>query len=84
MKNRTLTLAALLLASISFGSFAANIVDSQPGAQQAIGVVSASGSNLSTLESRLSDKADAAGASAFRITSTTGNNRMHATAVIYQ
>ncbi len=84
MKNRTITLAALLLATVSFGSFAADIVGSQPSNQQAIGVVSASGSNLSTLESRLSAKADAAGASAFRITSTTGNNRMHATAVIYQ
>ncbi|MGB9095351.1 multiple stress resistance protein BhsA [Erwinia sp.] len=84
MKNLKMTLAALALTSVSFAGFAADVVGQEPVNQQQVGVVSASGTNLSSLESQLSAKADAAGAKSFRITSTTGNNRMHATAEIYQ
>ncbi|MGP2691026.1 YdgH/BhsA/McbA-like domain containing protein, partial [Serratia nevei] len=49
------------------------------------GVIVASGAtDLSSLKSQLAAKADAAGAKAFTITSTSGNNLMHATAVIYK
>ena len=49
------------------------------------GVIAASGAtDLSSLKSQLAAKADAAGAKAFTITSTSGNNLMHATAVIYK
>ncbi|MEM6049823.1 YdgH/BhsA/McbA-like domain containing protein [Erwinia sp. P7711] len=84
MKTMKMTLAALALTSLSFASFAAESVNQEPMNQQQVGVVSATGSNLSSLESQLATKADAAGAKSFRITSTTGNNRMHATAEIYQ
>ena len=84
MKTLKMTLAAIALTSVSFAGFAADIVNQEPVNQQQVGVVSASGTNLSSLEAQLADKADAAGAKSFRITSTTGNNRMHATAEIYQ
>lgn len=84
MKNVKMILAALALTSVSFASFAADNVSQEPVNQQQVGVVSATGSNLTSLESQLAAKADAAGAKSFRITSTTGNNRMHATAEIYQ
>ncbi|MGA7507466.1 MAG: DUF1471 domain-containing protein [Erwinia billingiae] len=84
MKNLKMTLAAIALTSVSFTGFAADIVGQEPVNQQQVGVVTATGTNLSSLESQLSAKADAAGAKSFRITSTTGNNRMHATAEIYQ
>lgn len=84
MKNLKMTLAAIALTSVSYAGFAADIVGQEPVNQQQVGVVTASGTNLSSLESQLSAKADAAGAKSFRITSTTGNNRMHATAEIYQ
>ncbi|HBT54759.1 MAG TPA: hypothetical protein DEA84_14685, partial [Erwinia persicina] len=41
-------------------------------------------SNLSALESKLSAKADQAGAKSFRITSAVGDNKLNGTAVIYQ
>ncbi len=84
MKTLKMTLTAIALTSVSFAGFAADIVGQDPVNQQQVGVISATGTNLSSLESQLSAKADAAGAKSFRITSTTGNNRMHATAEIYQ
>lgn len=84
MKNLKMTLAAIALTSVSFAGFAADSVGQEPVNQQQVGVVTATGTNLSSLESQLSAKADAAGAKSFRITSTTGNNRKHATAEIYQ
>ncbi|MFC0141519.1 YdgH/BhsA/McbA-like domain containing protein [Erwinia mallotivora] len=84
MKNIKMSLIAVALTSLSFGGYAAELVNSEPSAQQQAGVISATGNNLSALEASLSAKAEAQGAKAFRITSTTGNNRMHATAVIYQ
>ncbi|RTG47063.1 multiple stress resistance protein BhsA [Serratia marcescens] len=85
MKNLKMTIAAIALASVSFGSFAAELVNAQPADLQKAGVVTVSGaSDLSSLENKLAAKADAAGAKAFTITSTSGNNLMHATAVIYK
>ncbi|MDY0926817.1 DUF1471 domain-containing protein [Enterobacteriaceae bacterium RIT702] len=84
MKSIKLTLAAVALSSIAFGSMAADLVNEAPLNQQQIGVVSASGStNLTSLENQLSEKANAAGAKSFRITSTSGNNKLNGTAVIY-
>jgi multiple stress resistance protein BhsA len=63
---------------------AADLVNEAPLNQQQIGVVSASGStNLTSLENQLAEKASAAGAKSFRITSTSGNNKLNGTAVIY-
>lgn len=84
MKSIKLILAAVALSSIAFGSMAADLVNEAPMNQQQIGVVSASGStNLTSLENQLSEKANAAGAKSFRITSTSGNNKLNGTAVIY-
>ncbi|ORM57752.1 hypothetical protein PRCB_04520 [Pantoea rodasii] len=84
MKSIKLVLAAVALSSIAFGSMAADLVNQAPLNQQQIGVVSASGStNLTSLENQLSEKANAAGAKSFRITSTSGNNKLNGTAVIY-
>ncbi|WP_130835032.1 multiple stress resistance protein BhsA [[Erwinia] mediterraneensis] len=85
MKNIKLTLAAVALTSMSFGAFAAEQVTSDPLHQQPVGTISAQGgSSLDSLEAQLNAKADAAGAKSFRITSTTGQNKLHGTAVIYQ
>ncbi|XXN65029.1 multiple stress resistance protein BhsA [Enterobacter ludwigii] len=84
MKSIKLTLAALALSSIAFGSMAADLVNAAPLNQQQVGVISASGStNLTSLENQLAEKANAAGAKSFRITSTSGNNKLNGTAVIY-
>ena len=84
MKSIKLTLAAVALSSIAFGSVAAELVNEAPLNQQQIGVISASGStNLSSLENQLAEKASAAGAKSFRITSISGNNKINGTAVIY-
>lgn len=84
MNSTKMILLAMALSTVSLSGLAAEGVDNPPTQQQEVGVVSASGSDLSTLESHLAAKADAAGAKSFRITSTSGNNRMHGTAVIYQ
>lgn len=81
---KTLTLAAVL-SSLSFASFAAVEVQSTPAGQQKIGTVSASaGTNLGSLEDQLAQKAEEMGATSFRITSITGPNTLHGTAVIYK
>ncbi|WP_410012389.1 multiple stress resistance protein BhsA [Sodalis sp. C49] len=85
MKNVKYAVAAIALSAISFGSFAADLVNSAPANQRQVGVISATGgSNLSSLESQLADKAAQSGAKSFQITSTTGQNNLHGTAVIYE
>ncbi|MFS2225799.1 multiple stress resistance protein BhsA [Pantoea sp. B65] len=85
MKNVKTAVFAIALSTLSFGSFAADLVASEPQHQQEIGVISATGgSNLTSLEAQLNEKASAAGAKSFRITSTSGQNNLHGTAVIYQ
>ncbi|WP_410012390.1 multiple stress resistance protein BhsA [Sodalis sp. C49] len=85
MKNVKYAVAAIALSVVSFSSFAADLVNAAPADQQQVGVISATGgSNLSSLESQLADKAAQSGAKSFQITSTTGQNNLHGTAVIYQ
>lgn len=85
MKTIKMALAAIALTSVSFAGFAADLVSAEPAQQQQVGVISVSGaSNLSALESKLSAKADQAGAKSFRITSAVGDNKLNGTAVIYQ
>ncbi|VEA63866.1 Multiple stress resistance protein BhsA precursor [Serratia plymuthica] len=84
MKNLKMTLAAIALASVSFGSFAAELVNAQPSDLQKTGVITVSGaSDLTSLENKLAAKADEAGAKSFQIISTTGDNKLHGTAIIY-
>ncbi|TKI05135.1 DUF1471 domain-containing protein [Martelella alba] len=76
---------ALTLCGVSTSSLAVDQVNNDPLNQQPVGVVSATaGSNLSSLENALSAKAEAAGAKSYRIISTTGQNKLHGTAIIYQ
>lgn len=85
MKNIKMILAATALTTLTFGAYAAEQVSSDPLHQQPVGTISAQGgTTLSSLEAQLNAKADAAGAKSFRITSTTGQNKLHGTAVIYQ
>ncbi|MGE6982267.1 multiple stress resistance protein BhsA [Kluyvera intermedia] len=85
MKNvKTLAIAAVL-SSLSFASFAAVEVQSTPADQQKVGSIAATaGPNLASLEQELSQKADAMGAKSFRITSVSGPNTLHGTAIIYK
>ena len=85
MKRINMMVAAAVLSGLSFASVAAQQVSSTPLDQQKIGVISATGStNLTSLEQQLSDKASDVGAKSFRITSTTGSNSLHGTAVLYK
>ncbi|ALB62436.1 Putative outer membrane protein [Cronobacter condimenti 1330] len=85
MKNVKMLFAAAALSSLPFASFAAVQVQSAPAGQHKAGTISASaGTNLSSLEAELAQKADAAGATSFRITSANGDNTLHGTAVLYK
>ena len=85
MKNVKTLIAAVVLSSISFASFAAVEVQATPAGQQKVGTITATaGTNLGSLEDQLAQKAEAMGASSFRITSVTGPNTLHGTAVIYK
>ncbi|MBL5826200.1 multiple stress resistance protein BhsA [Serratia sp. T13T92] len=85
MKPVKMAFAALALATLSFSVMAATLVDVAPANQQKIGVISAcsSSNSLSSLQRELENKANAAGASAYRIIGASGNNRMCGTAEIY-
>ncbi|KAF6669017.1 DUF1471 domain-containing protein [Pantoea anthophila] len=85
MKRISMIVAAALLSGLSFTSVAAQQVSSTPLDQQRVGVISATGSsNLTSLEQQLSEKASDAGAKSFRITSTSGSNNLHGTAILYK
>lgn len=85
MKNIKTLIAAVMLSSVSFASLAAVEVQATPADQQKVGTISANaGANLGSLEDQLAAKADAMGAKSFRITSVTGPNTLHGTAVIYK
>ncbi|MEN4934343.1 DUF1471 domain-containing protein [Pantoea agglomerans] len=85
MKSINMMVVAAVLSGLSFASVAAQQVSSTPLDQQKIGVISATGStNLLSLEQQLSEKASDAGSKSFRITSTSGSNNLHGTAVLYR
>lgn len=86
MKNVKTIAAAAVLASLSFGAFAAESISTQQAGQyQEAGVISVSGAHdVSSLQQQLSEKADKAGAKAFAITTTTGNDLLRGTAIIYK
>ncbi len=81
MKNVKTLIAAAILSSMSFASFAAVEVQSTPEGQH---ISANAGTNLGSLEEQLAQKADEMGAKSFRITSVTGPNTLHGTAVIYK
>ncbi|MFI8417007.1 multiple stress resistance protein BhsA [Serratia sp. NPDC078593] len=86
MKSIKYFAAASVMAITSFSTFAAEQIDLQQAESlTAVGVVSAGhATTLSGLEAKLAAKAEAQGANGYRITSTSGNNLMHGTAVIYK
>lgn len=85
MKKINALAIAAVLSSLSFASFAATEVHSTPAGEQKVGTISANaGPNLESLESVLAQKTDEMGASSYRITSVTGPNNLHGTAVIYK
>lgn len=67
--------AVVALGLVSFGSFAA----------QEVGTVQVSGAEtLSALEAQVAAKAEAAGASSYKIVSATGNDQLRGTAILYK
>ena len=86
MKGIKYFAAATVLALTSFASVAAEPVSQQQAQNLTeVGVVSASGvTTLSSLEAKLAAKAEAQGASSYRIVAAGGNNMLHGDAVIYK
>ncbi|MGG5838658.1 MULTISPECIES: DUF1471 family protein YbiJ [Enterobacteriaceae] len=86
MKTIKYAVAALALTTLSFGAFAAqSVTPAQAHNMNKIGVVSAEGATtLDGLEAQLAEKASAAGASGYTITSANTNNKLSGTAVIYK
>ena len=85
MKTIKYAVAAIALSTLSFGAFAAQpVTAAQAQNMNKIGVVTAEGaSTLDGLEAKLAEKAAAAGATGYSITSANTNNKMVGTAVIY-
>ncbi|MBU9808548.1 DUF1471 domain-containing protein, partial [Rahnella sp. SL6] len=72
MKNVKIFAVAATLSLISFGSFAAQQINQPTNDMQKIGVISAANStSISGLEAKLSQQAQEAGASSYRIISVT-------------
>ncbi|CAI0816974.1 Multiple stress resistance protein BhsA precursor [Serratia grimesii] len=86
MKSIKYFAAATAIAMTSFATLAAEPIDMQQATSlTASGVVSAGhATTLSSLEAKLAAKADAQGASSYRIISAGGNNMLSGTAVIYK
>ena len=86
MKTIKYAVAADALSALSVGAFAAEPVSpSQAQSMNKLGVVSAEGATtLDGLEAKLAEKAAAAGASGYTITSANTNNKLSGTAVIYK
>ncbi|MEY8709709.1 hypothetical protein A9B99_03065 [Mangrovibacter phragmitis] len=84
MKKRFLVPGILALAAVSFSSLAAQEVASGHG-RTPDGVVSTSGQQtLADVTQALQEKAQAAGASSFRIISADGNNQYFGVAELYK
>ncbi len=87
---KTLSLVVLSLAAVfSYGASAANLVTNQQVASeklQSMGTISVSGIDAAptTIRQQLSEKADAQGASAYRVIEAYTNGNYHATAELYK
>ena len=76
-----------LLSALSFGVFAAESVNADQAKNlQSVGVISVSGVGGSPMDIRqaLNTKADAQGASAYRVVEAYNNGNWHATAELYK
>ncbi|WP_312120360.1 multiple stress resistance protein BhsA [Kosakonia cowanii] len=85
MKTINTLFTAVVLSTLSFASFAAVEVQSAPAGQQELTAIGVTGStNLASVEKKVAEKAEQLGASSYRITSVTGSDRLHGTAVLYK
>ncbi|HEX4501298.1 MAG TPA: DUF1471 family protein YbiJ [Scandinavium sp.] len=86
MKTIKTAAVAIALSALSFGVFAAQpISTTEAQSLNKIGTVSAEGATtLDGLEAKLAEKAAAAGATGYSITSANTNNKISGTAVIYK
>lgn len=80
------TALAAALSALSFGAFAAQpVTQAEAQGMHKIGNVSVSGaSTLDDMEAQVAEKATAAGAGGYSITSAINNNKMSGTAVLYR
>ena len=86
MKNVKYAVAAIALSALSFGAFAAQpVTQAQAQKMNEMGTVSVDGATtLDGMEAQLAQKAAAAGATGYAITSANTNNKVSGTAVIYK
>ncbi|AHG20785.1 membrane protein [Chania multitudinisentens RB-25] len=87
MKIKTTVATMSFLSMLSFGSFAAQLVDTpQAESLQSAGTITVSGvaGAPSDISQALSDKADQQGAKAYRVIEVRNDNSFHATAEIYK
>lgn len=87
MNIKTTLAAVSLLSTLSFGAFAAESVNADQAQNlQSVGTISVSGVAGSPMDikQKLSDKADAQGASAYRVIEAYNNDTYHATAELYK
>ncbi len=87
MKIKTTIATLAVLSSLSFGAFAAQLVDNEQASKmQPVGTISVSGVSAapSDIRAALSAKADAQGATAYRVVEARNEGSFHATAEIYK
>ncbi|MBP1130304.1 MULTISPECIES: peroxide/acid stress response protein YhcN [Enterobacterales] len=87
MKIKATVATMSILSMLSFGAFAAQSVDaSQAAKMQAAGTITVSGvaGAPSDIRQALSEKADAKGATAYRVIEARNEGNFHATAEIYK
>ncbi|MGB9095666.1 peroxide/acid stress response protein YhcN [Erwinia sp.] len=87
MNIKTTVAAVTVLSALSFGAFAAESVNADQAQNlQSVGTISVSGVAGSPMDinQKLNDKADAQGASAYRVVEAYNNGNYHATAELYK
>ncbi|CNE90560.1 peroxide/acid stress response protein YhcN [Yersinia frederiksenii] len=87
MNVKTTIATISILSALSFGVFAADSInDNQATNLKPMGTITVSGINgaPSDIRQALSDKADAMGATAYKVIEARADNNWHATAEIYQ
>ncbi|AGB80735.1 Protein of uncharacterised function (DUF1471) [Serratia rubidaea] len=87
MKVKTTVVTLGVLSMLSFGAFAAQSINAEQAANlQPAGTITVSGvaAAPSDIRQALSDKADAKGATAFRVIEARNEGNFHATAEIYK
>lgn len=87
MNSKTTIAAVILLSTLSSGAFAADSINAyQAQNRQNIGTISVSGVSGSPMDinARLNQKAEAQGATAYRVVEAYTNGNYHATAELYK